>query len=57
MNDNDLGILLRETLLELLAQQQITDLPVIVAFQPTTQGRDARGIYLDALPEHAYGWQ
>lgn len=57
MTDNELGILIRVTLLDLLASQGIADIPVIVAFQPTTQGREARAIYLDALPSNRYGWQ
>jgi hypothetical protein len=57
MTDNQLGILIRQTMIALLAQQGISDLPVIVAFQPTTQGRDERGLYINAMPSRRYGWQ
>lgn len=57
MTDNELGILIRGTLIPLLTQQGISDLPVIVAFQPTTQGRDERGLYINMVSSRRNGWQ
>lgn len=57
MTDNDLLILIRATLLPLMAQQGLEAFPVLAAFQPTTQGRVPDGVYIHAISDNRYGWQ
>lgn len=57
MNDNALSVLIRQSLLPLLAAQGQSALPVIAAQQPTTQGREALGIYFFQIGDNRYGWQ
>lgn len=57
MTDNALAILIRSTLLQLLASQGITDMRVLAAYQPTGQGREGRAIYFFPITDTRYGWQ
>lgn len=58
MTDNELGILLRAQLLAGLTRQNQSSLPVIGAYQPTTEGRESQAaIYFYPLADVRYGWQ
>lgn len=57
MTENQLAILIRSTLLQLLAGQGLADLPVLAGYQPTGQGRAQRGIYFFPVTDTRYGWQ
>ncbi|UVE47609.1 hypothetical protein KS461_10080 [Pseudomonas chlororaphis] len=57
MTDNELKALIRKTLLDLLALQGVTDVPVLAGYQPTGQGRAPKGIYFFPVGEPQYGWQ
>lgn len=58
MTDNQLAILIRAQLLAGLTRQGYSTLPVIAAYQPTTEGRVTEAtIYFFPLPDNRYGWQ
>ena len=58
MTDNQLAILFRGQLLSGLARHGFSKVPVVEAYQPTTQGRTTTAtVYFFALPERRYGWQ
>lgn len=58
MNDNALGILIRQTLLAQLAVQGYPAVRVLSNYQPTSQGRETGPvIYFFPILDNAYGWQ
>lgn len=58
MDELELQILIRSSLVTLLAAQGYADWHVTAAYQPTPQGREsAPTLYFFELPENLYGWQ
>lgn len=58
MTDTELDILFRQQLLAGLARQGAVTVPVVAAYQPTTEGRESQAaIYFFQLADNRYGWQ
>jgi hypothetical protein len=58
MDELELQILVRSSLITLLAAQGYGDWHVTAEYQPTPQGREAGPVlYFFELPENLYGWQ
>ena len=57
MTVNSLMIEVRHLLLVLLAEQGLTDVQVLAAYQPTAQGREMNAIYFFPVGLPRAGWQ